>query len=125
LRIGSAGIFNCRQWGILIVVSQTSADSAILVLGILSSNGNLNPSNWKKFTWGVLMSGLSFCVVRAGGLDLVKNISIIGAFPFLILLLFSIISLLRFLSLDRSVVRRKKIGRIIYKDKNITDIENI
>ena len=103
----------------------TSADSAVFVLGILTTHGNLNPKTGKKIVWGLLISGLAFCIIRAGGLDLVKNISIIGAFPFLIFLLISILALLRHLYLDRKTVRKKVIKRIIYKDKNISDIENI
>jgi glycine betaine transporter len=110
---------------LLITFFVTSADSAIFVLGTLSSHGNLNPKKSRKIIWGILMSGLSFCVIRAGGLDLVKNMAILGAFPFLIFLLASIFSLFRFLYLDRRVVRNKMIKRILYKDKDISDIEKI
>ncbi len=103
----------------------TSADSAVFVLGILTSNGNLNPKIFKKVVWGLIISSLSFFILRAGGLDLVKAISIIGAFPFLIFLLIAIIALLRHFYLDRKIVKKRMFQRMIYDEKTIKDIENI
>ena len=103
----------------------TSADSAVFVLGILTSNGNLNPKTYKKVIWGVLISALAFFILKAGGLDLIKTVSIIGAFPFLIFLLLSIVALLRHFYMDRKIVRDKKIKRMIYEEKSLKEIEDI
>ncbi|MCF7790772.1 MAG: BCCT family transporter [Victivallales bacterium] len=110
---------------LLITFFITSADSAVLVLSILTSHGKLNPNNSRKFVWGILLSGLSFCVIRAGGLQLVKNIAIIGALPFLIFLLISVFSLIRFLSRDRRIIRDRWVKRILFEDKKIRDFDKL
>ncbi|SFP02809.1 BCCT family transporter [Salibacterium halotolerans] len=66
----------------------TSADSATFVLGMLSCNGDLHPSNKIKITWGIIIAGSATVFLLAGGLDAVKTISIVVASPFSIILIF-------------------------------------
>ncbi|ASN04843.1 BCCT family transporter [Virgibacillus necropolis] len=66
----------------------TSADSATFVLGMLSSNGDLNPSNKVKIAWGIITAGSAIVFLLAGGLDAVKTISIVVASPFTIISIF-------------------------------------
>lgn len=73
----------------------TSADSATFVLGMLSSNGDLDPSNKVKVAWGFITAGSATVFLLAGGLDAVKTISIVVASPFTIILIFISWALLR------------------------------
>ncbi|ENH95915.1 choline/carnitine/betaine transporter [Gracilibacillus halophilus YIM-C55.5] len=73
----------------------TSADSATFVLGMLSSEGNLNPSNQLKILWGIITAGSATVFLLAGGLDAVKTISIVVATPFTIVLLFICVATLK------------------------------
>ncbi|MFD2704948.1 BCCT family transporter [Salibacterium lacus] len=73
----------------------TSADSATFVLGMLSSNGDLDPSNKIKITWGIIIAGSATVFLSAGGLDAVKTISIVAASPFSIILIFISWSILK------------------------------
>ncbi|MFD1360918.1 BCCT family transporter [Lentibacillus salinarum] len=73
----------------------TSADSGTFVLGMLSSNGDLNPSNKIKITWGIIIAGSATVFLLAGGLDAVKTISIVVATPFSIILIFISWSILK------------------------------
>jgi glycine betaine transporter len=66
----------------------TSADSATFVLGMLSSNGDLNPSSKVKIAWGLITAGSATVFLLAGGLDAVKSISIVVASPFTIIAIF-------------------------------------
>jgi len=66
----------------------TSADSATYVLGMLSSNGDLNPSGRIKITWGLITAGSATVFLLAGGLDAVRTISIVVASPFTIFSIF-------------------------------------
>ncbi|WP_331489702.1 BCCT family transporter [Tepidibacter hydrothermalis] len=75
----------------------TSADSATFVLGMMSSNGNLNPSNKTKITWGILQSLLALSLLLSGGLNMLQTISIVAAFPFIFVILSSILCLVKFL----------------------------
>ena len=65
----------------------TSADSGTLVLGIFSSDGNLEPSSLRKTMWGLLISLLAIGLLLTGGLSSIQIVSIVIAFPFLFILM--------------------------------------
>ncbi|MCG8516321.1 MAG: BCCT family transporter [Halanaerobiales bacterium] len=73
----------------------TSADSATFVLGMMSSNGNLNPSNQKKVIWGLLQSGLAITLMLTGGIEMLQTASIAAAFPFAFVMLLAILSIVK------------------------------
>jgi glycine betaine transporter len=73
----------------------TSADSATFVLGSLTTNGSLNPSNHVKFTWGVIQSLSAAVLLWSGGLKGLQTGAILAAFPFIFVILLLIISLLK------------------------------
>lgn len=64
----------------------TSADSATFVLGMLSSNGNPNPKNKVKITWGILQSSIAIILLVSGGLEGLQTMAIISALPFAVIL---------------------------------------
>ena len=59
----------------------TSANSATFVLGMFTSNGDLNPSNTKKILWGLVQSVLATALLLAGGLKPLQTASLTAAFP--------------------------------------------
>lgn len=67
----------------------TSADSATFVLGMLSSRGNLNPSTKIKVVWGLIQSltALALMLFTTNGLNMLQTMSIVGAFPFSVVML--------------------------------------
>ncbi|MFJ8042016.1 BCCT family transporter [Kitasatospora sp. NPDC096147] len=65
----------------------TSADSASLVLGSLSSRGSLHPRTWLVVVWGVLMGGVAAALLLAGGLSALQNATILVALPFVVVML--------------------------------------
>ncbi|HZK43738.1 MAG TPA: BCCT family transporter [Syntrophomonadaceae bacterium] len=71
----------------------TSADSATFVLGMLSTNGVLNPRNSVKIVWGLLQSAIAIVLLLSGGLGGLQTASIIVALPFSIIMLGMCISL--------------------------------
>lgn len=73
----------------------TSADSATFVLGTLTSNGNLNPPNRVKFTWGIIQSLSAAILLWSGGLKGLQTGAILAAFPFVFVIIILIISLLK------------------------------
>ncbi|MBQ1450712.1 MAG: BCCT family transporter, partial [Eggerthellaceae bacterium] len=46
----------------------TSANSGTFVLGMLSSDGNMNPPNAKKILWGIVLTAMAIGLLIAGGL---------------------------------------------------------
>ena len=72
----------------------TSADSATFVLGTLTTDGNLNPPNSIKFTWGIIQSVTATVLLWTGGLQALQTASIIAAFPFAIVIILMVIALM-------------------------------
>ncbi|MFC7303257.1 BCCT family transporter [Streptomyces monticola] len=65
----------------------TSADSASLVMGSLTSRGALHPKTWLVVAWGVLMGAVAAVLLVAGGLDSLKTATILVALPFVLVML--------------------------------------
>ncbi|MBQ3267937.1 MAG: BCCT family transporter [Atopobiaceae bacterium] len=71
----------------------TSADSGTFVMGMLSSNGNMNPPAAKKILWGVVQVVMAIGLLMAGGLKPLQTISIAAAFPFIFIMIACMASL--------------------------------
>ncbi|KAB8127033.1 BCCT family transporter [Gracilibacillus oryzae] len=93
----------------------TSADSATFVLGMLSTEGNLNPSNKVKIMWGLITAGSATVFLLAGGLEAVKTISIVVATPFTIILIFICLSIIK--------VMKKEEGKY-YKVQEVSESDS-
>ena len=78
----------------------TSANSGTFVLGMLSSNGNMNPPNMKKILWGVVLTAMAIGLLIAGGLKPLQTISIAAAFPFIFIMIAAMISVVKGLARD-------------------------
>ena len=80
----------------------TSADSATFVLGMMTSEGDLNPSVKRRLTWGLIQSALalSLMLASADALGMLQTASIAAAFPFAFVMIFGMISLVKALRQD-------------------------
>ncbi|AOT62016.1 MULTISPECIES: BCCT family transporter [Streptomyces] len=65
----------------------TSADSASLVMGSLTSRGALHPPNWLVVGWGVLMASVAAVLLVVGGLSSLQTATILVALPFVVVML--------------------------------------
>lgn len=91
----------------------SSADSASYVLGMFTSGGNLNPSTFKKAIWGIVQAALAVALLLSGGLETLQMVSIISAFPFTIIVMIGMISIIKALRKEvkeETIYKRKKIG---------------
>lgn len=86
----------------------TSADSAIFVLGMLSSDGKLNPSNRVKITWGILQSAIAVVLLLSGGLEGLQTASIVAALPFAVIMVLMCYSLLKALKEEDQLVKKQR-----------------
>ncbi|KPV42841.1 glycine betaine uptake BCCT transporter [Alicyclobacillus ferrooxydans] len=86
----------------------TSADSATFVLGMLSSDGSLNPSNRVKVTWGILQSLIAVVLLLSGGLQGLQTASIVAALPFAVIMIVMCYSLVKALNEDLRNQRRQE-----------------
>ena len=78
-----------------------SANSSTFVLSTLTSQGNLNPSNRKKILWGILQSVLLVGMLITGGIKPLQAISVAAAFPFIFIMLFTCVSLVKALRQEK------------------------
>lgn len=80
---------------LVLVFFVTSGDSATLVLGMMSTGGNQNPSARVKIVWGLLVSGIAISLLLAGGIQAVQTATIVFALPFTLIMLLMIVALWR------------------------------
>ncbi|WP_026212651.1 BCCT family transporter [Longispora albida] len=78
----------------------TGADSASLVLGSLSSRGSLRPPSALVVAWGILIGSVAAVLLLAGGLEALKQATILVALPFVLVMLALCVALLRELRED-------------------------
>ncbi|GLY04352.1 choline transporter [Actinoplanes sp. NBRC 101535] len=78
----------------------TGADSASLVLGTLSSRGDLDPRRPLVIVWGLTIGAVAAVLLVAGGLEALQQATILVALPFVVVMLALIVALLRELSQD-------------------------
>lgn len=65
----------------------TSADSATYSLSVMSSNGDLNPPNYKKVVWAVLEAAVAYLLLSVGSLKALQTASIATSLPFLFIMI--------------------------------------
>ncbi|MFI9651377.1 BCCT family transporter [Guyparkeria halopsychrophila] len=65
----------------------TSADSATFVLGMFTSKGILNPTRFVRVLWGMLQLSMAVVLLLSGGLEGLRTVSIVAAFPFMLLMI--------------------------------------
>ena len=85
---------------LIFVFLVTSADSATFVVGMMTSNGELNPATSLKLTWGVIIAILSASTLLGGGVAVAKAIAITGAIPFSVILLLQFVAFMRTIKND-------------------------
>ncbi|MBB6448382.1 glycine betaine transporter [Geomicrobium halophilum] len=85
----------------------TSGDSATFVLGMQTTNGSTNPARRVKFIWGILLSAIASVLLYSGGLQAVENTMIVAAFPFSVVMLLMVYSLLKALREDKKKTKTR------------------
>ncbi len=78
----------------------TSADSATYVLA-MQAEGGKEPKNLTKIILGSSVSIIAAVLLFAGGLDALQNVLIIIAFPFSVIIILLVVSLLKELSYEK------------------------
>jgi choline/carnitine/betaine transport len=97
----------------------TSADSASVVMGSLSSQGRLEPSKPVLIFWGVLTGAIAAVMLLAGGdnpgeaLNGLKNITIVSALPFAVVMFLMCLALVRDLRRDPLALRKRLADSVV------------
>ncbi len=87
----------------------TSADSATFVLGMFTSKGVLNPTRFVRILWGGLQLLVAAVLLLSGGLYGLRTVSIIAAFPFMLIMVLMTISLYKDLALEFRRLEKKEL----------------
>lgn len=85
---------------LLVIFFVTSADSAVLVLGSMSSEAAGDPSLARKLAWGIAVALVAAAMLVAGGLDALQTLIIVAALPFALLMVAVMLGLYRVLTLE-------------------------
>jgi glycine betaine transporter len=80
---------------LIILFVVTSANSATFVLGMFTGRGVLVPGRALRLTWGVLQTLVAAVLLLSGGLAALQTVSILAAFPFMVLMVFMAGALLK------------------------------
>ena len=94
---------------VLAIFFITSADSASLVMGTMSSKGDPEPNKLVVVFWGLCMMGIAIVMLLAGGettLTALQNLTILIALPFSAVLLLMMVAFVRDLRTDPAYIRR-------------------
>ncbi|MDP3892917.1 BCCT family transporter [Nocardioides sp.] len=95
---------------VLAIFFITSADSASVVMGMLSTRGNLEPSRWVVVFWGLVMSGIAVVMLLLGdatALAGLQQLVIVTAVPFALVMLLIIVAWVRDLHTDPYILRHR------------------
>jgi len=91
----------------------TSADSATFVLGMFTSKGVLNPTRFVRILWGALQLLMAAVLLFSGGLYGLRTLSILAAFPFMLLMVLMAVSLHR--DLRQELWRREEKQQLLHE----------
>ncbi|MED4203889.1 BCCT family transporter [Neobacillus mesonae] len=80
---------------LVLVFFITSANSAVFVLGMISENGNPNPTHLTKIIWGIVIAAISVVLIMTGGLAGLQSALVATAVPLAILMIFMCYSTLK------------------------------
>ncbi|MGV8940808.1 MAG: BCCT family transporter, partial [Lysobacter sp.] len=83
---------------LLVIFFVTSADSAVLVLGLMSSDTADDPPLSRKFAWGIAIALIAGSMLVAGGLDALQTLITVAALPFALLIVAVMFGLYRVMS---------------------------
>ncbi len=109
-----AGVLGILVLALIVLFVITSANSATFVLGMFTSRGVLSPSRWMRVIWGIIQVTVAGVLLVSGGLAALQTISIVAAFPFMVLMIFMAAALLKAL---RNEMRQKELHEAILQER--------
>ncbi|MDW3118024.1 MAG: BCCT family transporter [Roseovarius pacificus] len=110
-QLPASGVLTVASIALVGMFLVTSADSATFVLGMFTSKGVLNPTRAVRVLWGSLQMILVVVLLLAGGLQSLRTVSIIAAFPFMLLMILLAVSLYR--DLSQEIAARDEKARLL------------
>ncbi len=126
-QLPGAGVLGVLMVVLVVLFVITSANSATFVLGMFTSGGALSPQRWIRVTWGTVPVLVAGVLLLSGGLDALRTLSILAAFPFIVLMVFMAASLLRSLRNERrqaelrEAILRAELERLLEERRRVVE----
>lgn len=99
----------------------TSANSALFVLGMVSENGNPNPSNKVKVIWGIVIGAISTVLIITGGLAGLQSALVAMSIPLAVMMLAICVSTYKGLKSELKLEKeRSKQRKALKRAKTLT-----
>jgi glycine betaine transporter len=87
----------------------------------------LNPKRWSRLTWGIVQVSVAGVLLLSGGLEALQTISILAAFPFMVLMIFMAVALLKSLRNEQRQIElheamtRERLLRLLAENDHLGD----
>ena len=107
----------------------SGADAASVVMGMLSSRGNINSRAWIVVIWGTLTGAAAAILLLAGGLEGLQTAAILSAAPFVLVMIglcWSLFKALRTEQVPRGVVPgTEEPGRAMSRPRGVSALQQM
>ena len=91
----------------------TSADSGALVMGMISTGGDVEPKNWLRIFWALSAAAVAIALLLANGLQAIQTAAILTAVPFSVVIILMCISTAKAFHVEHATLMRaqRKLAR--------------
>jgi choline/glycine/proline betaine transport protein len=91
----------------------TSADSGALVMGMISTGGDVEPRNWLRIFWAMAAAAVAIALLLANGLQAIQTAAILTAVPFSVVLILMCIATAKAFHIEHEALMRaqRKLAR--------------
>lgn len=91
----------------------TSADSGALVMGMISTGGDVEPRNWLRIFWALAAAAVAIALLLANGLQAIQTAAILTAVPFSVVIILMCVATAKAFHLEHSALMRaqRKLAR--------------
>nr|WP_082979063.1 BCCT family transporter [Arthrobacter sp. B6] len=84
----------------------TSADSGSLVMGMISTGGDVEPKNWLRIFWALSAAAVAIALLLANGLQAIQTAAILTAVPFSVVIILMCISTAKAFHREHTILMR-------------------
>lgn len=91
----------------------TSADSGALVMGMISTGGDVEPKNWLRIFWALAAAAVAIALLLANGLQAIQTAAILTAVPFSVVIILMCVATAKAFHLEHVALMRaqRKLAR--------------
>lgn len=91
----------------------TSADSGALVMGMISTGGDVEPKNWLRIFWALAAAAAAIALLLADGLQAIQTAAILTAVPFSVVIILMCVATAKAFHLEHAALLRgqRKVAR--------------